>query len=403
MNIVNISKQKILDNKKSLYAYELVFRDSEDEPTGLSSSVKGTSQLIISSISSKKLDKLLGRKTLGFINVDEDTLTKGILDVLDNDRFVLNILGDIDLTDKVVAKIIQYKKRGFRLSLEHFDSSAQMIKKFSRLFNFIDILKMDILLSEPENLEKIMAKFKGGRVKLLAQNIETKDDFTKYLQMGFDYFQGYYLDKPEVIEIIGSKEPAQFIILQLIKIIKNDNTTEELELFIKKQPDLSFKLVEFFNNSKKLNVKIESLTQVITLMGRNKLLRWLLVYLYSESSKNSASQSILELAIKRAQRMEADARPEHKDKAYLAGMFSMLSSIFETDIKDLMNHIEMDSDITSLVLEKKGIFAGSLMRAEDAEKEYLKKVMLANFEKLNATDLIKTLEYSGVEIDKNKL
>ncbi len=403
MNIINISKQKIFDNKKHLYAYELVFKDSSDEDAALSTTVKGTSQLIISSISSKELDKLLGTKTLAFVNVDEITLTKGILDVLDNKRFILNILEDIELSDKVVAKIIQYKKRGFKFSIEHFDSSAQMIKKFNRLFNFIDIIKMDVVLSEPENLKKVMSKFKGTRIKLLAQNIETKDDFAKYLNMGFDYFQGYYLDKPELMEIVKSKEPSQFIILQLIKIIKNDNSTEELELFIKKQPDLSFKLVQFFNNTKKFNVKIESLTQVITLMGRDKLLRWLLVYLYSEASKNPASKTILSLAIKRAERMEAEAKDKHKDKAYLAGMFSMLSSIFETDIRELMNHIKMDDDITSLVLEKKGIFATSLMRAEELEKEYLKKVMLANFEKLNSTDLIYTLEDSGVEIDSSKL
>ena len=403
MDIINIAKQKIYDNKKHLYAYELVFKDSSDEETALSTTVKGTSQLIISSISSKELDKLLGTKTLAFVNVDEITLTKGILDVLDNKRFILNILEDIELSDKVVAKIIQYKKREFKFSIEHFDSSAQMIKKFNRLFNFIDIIKMDVVLSEPENLKKVMSKFKGSRIKLLAQNIETKDDFAKYLNMGFDYFQGYYLDKPELMEIVKSKEPAQFVILQLIKIIKNDNSTEELELFIKKQPDLSFKLVQFFNNSKKFNVKIESLTQVITLMGRDKLLRWLLVYLYSEASKNPASKTILSLAIKRAERMEAEAKPVHKDKAYLAGMFSMLSSIFETDIRDLMNHIKMDDDITSLVLEKKGIFATSLMRAEEVEKEYLKKVMIANFEKLNSTDLIYTLEDSGVEIDSGKL
>ncbi|OIP56291.1 MAG: diguanylate phosphodiesterase [Helicobacteraceae bacterium CG2_30_36_10] len=403
MNIISISKQKIFDNKSQLYAYELLFKDDSNNEVNFSNTVKEVSQLIISSITSKELNQLLGKKTLAFINVDEETILKGILDVLDKDRFILNILENIDLSEQVISKIIQYKKRGFRLSIKHFDSSAKMISKFTRLFNYIDIIKMDIALSQPENLEKVMLKFKGSRIKLLAENIETKEDFKKYSEMGFDFFQGYYLDKPEVIEIVGSKEPAQFIILQLIKIIKDDNSTEQLEYFIKKQPDLSYKLVQFFNNSKKFNVQIESLTQVITLMGRNKLLRWLLVYLYSEVSKNPASETILALAIKRAERMEADADTKHKDKAYLAGMFSMLSSIFEEDIKDLMNHIQMDSDITSLVIEKKGIFAGSLMRAEKAEKDYLKQIMIANFDKLNTTDLIYTLEDGGVEIDRSKL
>jgi len=403
MNTLSLTKQKVFDRKKELFAYALLFSEDYDVLSGLTSHLKEASQLIIHSITNQELKKLIGNHTKVFINVDEITLSRGILDVLDNKRFILNILSDIELNDKVIAKIIQYKKRGFSISLEHFDSSAEMIKKFARVFNFIDIIKMDVLLSEPQNLENIVKKFKDTRVKLLAENIETQEDYQYYYDLGMDYFQGYFLDVPQVVELLGQKEPLQFIILQLIKIIKDDNSTQALEGFIRQQPDLSYKLVSFFNNMKKFDVKIESLTQVITLMGREKLLRWLLVYLYSEASSNPASKSILELAIKRAQRMEAEARPEHKNKAYLAGMFSMLDSIFETDIKELMNHLDMDRDISSLVLERKGIFAGSLMRAEAAEKSYLKKLMLENFEKLNANDLINTLEENGIEIDKSKL
>ncbi|WP_297433476.1 EAL domain-containing protein [Sulfurimonas sp.] len=402
MNTLTLTKQKIFDNKKRVFAYELIFKEDSDSLSGLTSHLKEASQLIVHAISNEELNKLIGHESKVFINVDDATLTKGILDVLDNKRFILNILEDIELNDHVVSKIIQYKKRGFSISLEHFDSSADMIKKFARLFNFIDIIKMDIILSQPQNLENLVKKFRNTRIKLVAQNIETQEDYDYCLNMGMDYFQGYYLDKPQTIELAEQKEPLQFIILQLIKIIKDDNSTESLESFIRQQPDLSYKLVAFFNNMKKFDVKIESLTQVITLMGRAKLLRWLLVYLYSEASSNPASKSILELALKRAQRMEDEAAPEYKNKAYLAGMFSMLDSIFETDMRELMNHLDMDRDIRSLVLERKGIFAGSLMRAEEAEKEYLKKIMLANFDKLNANDLIITLEENGIEIDKNR-
>ncbi|MDP3266713.1 MAG: EAL domain-containing protein [Sulfuricurvum sp.] len=404
MNIVRLSIQKIFNRKHQVFAYELLFKDSSDRDTGLSDSVKGTSQLVMSSITSPELDKLLGKRSLGFIDIDELSLTKGILDVLDKDRFVLNIHENIKLDDTIINKIIQYKKRGFMLSLERFDSSAEMINKFKKLFNFIDIIKMDVVLSQPENLEKVMKKFADTRIQLLAQNIETKEDYKKCQELGFDFFQGYYLDRPEVIEIVGPKEAAQFVILQLIKIIKEDNTAnEKLEHFLKKQADLSYKLIQFFNNSEKLNVKVESLTQVINLMGRQKLLRWLMLYLYSELSRNPASKTLLDLAIKRAESMEAEASLQNKDKAYLAGMFSLLSSIFETNIRELMNHISMDSDITSLVIDKKGIFAGSLMRAEQAEKEYLRKIMIANFDKLYTTDLVNTLECGGIAIDKNKI
>lgn len=403
MSGLYLSKQRIIDASKHLYAYELIFKDSSNRPVGFSNSLKATAKLIISAIGSEELDDLVGGTSKVFINVDETTLTKGILDVLDNKRFVFNILEDIKLSEEVIKKIVMYKKKGFMFSLEHFDSSARMIVKFQRLFNYIDIIKMDILISEIDNLEKVMTKFKGSRIKLLAQSVDSKEDYEDCLEMGFDYLQGLYVDKPVIAQIKGSKEPTQFVILNLIKIIKDNESTEELEYFLKQQPDLSFKLIQFFNNVANLDIRVESLTQVITLMGRNKLLRWLLVYLYSEAAEKSASKTILDLAIKRAEMMESEAQAGQKDKAYLAGMFSLLGSIFDTDIKVLMNYVNMDRDITSLVLHKKGIFAASLMRAEVAEKKYLQKIMLANFEKLNTVDLIYTLEDGGVDIDKDEI
>lgn len=403
MNSLYVSKQKILDKVNKTVAYELVFKDSSNKPIGFSNSLKATAQLIMNTINTTELDKLLDEHSMAFINVDEVTLTKGILDVLDKKRFVLNILEDIKLTEEVITQIVKYKKKGFQFSIEHFDSSARMIQKFKRLFNFIDIIKMDIITSEMENLERVMDKFKETRIKLLAQGVESKEDLEDCKELGFDYFQGDYLDRPEVISIGGSNEPAQIIVLQLIKIIKDNDTTEELESFIKKQPDLSYKLIQFFNKIANLNIKVESLTQVITMMGRNKLLRWLLVYLYSEVSEAGASKTILDLALRRAESMEAEADISNKDKAYLAGMFSLLSSIFDTEIQVLMSYVNMDEEITKLILYKKGIFTLSLQRAEAAEKEYLQKLMMKNFEKLSTIDLVATLEDGGIDIDKDEI
>ena len=403
METLYLSKQRIIDKNNRPFAYELVFKDSSNKPLGFSNSLKATAKLIINSINPSELDKLLGTNSLAFINVDEVTLTKGILDVLDKKRFVLNILEDINLTEAVIKKIVDYKKKGFLFSLEHFDSSARMIHKFQRLFNYIDIIKMDIISSEIENLEKVMIKFRETRIKLLAQGVESKEDLEDCREMGFDYFQGHYLNKPEVIAIGGATEPTQIIIMRLIKIIKDNDSTEELESFIKRQPDLSYKLIQFFNNIAKLEVRVESLTQVITMMGRNKLLRWLLVYLYSEVSEAGASKTILDLALRRAESMEAEAHYSNKDKAYLAGMFSLLSSIFDTDIQVLMSYVNMDAEITKLILHKKGIFASSLLRAENAEKEYLQRLMMKNFEKLNTIDLVATLEDGGVDIDRDEI
>lgn len=398
-----LAKQKILNAKGGTYGYELLFRDTPDGITLLPSHLKATSQVVMNTLTHLKVDELLGKGGMAFVNVDEQVLTSGIIDILDKSRFILEILETIELSEKVVEKIRHYHAKGFTMALDDFDCSAEMIKKFVPIIKHIQIIKVDIAAAEAENIVTVIHKLRGIGVRFLAEKIDTKVQYDACKEMGFELFQGGYLHMPETVEIEGHKEIVHIIILQLIRLIKNDEETSRIEMFIKQRADLSYKLVKFLNNQESFRVPVESITQVITLLGRDRLLRWLLVYLYSEVSINPASKTILEFAIRRAERMEEDAQPRDKEKAYLAGMFSMLGAVFDTNIKELMNQVKMDREITRLVVEKQGKFAYSLLQAEKAEKAYLKKLLLENFDKIDPVQLIYALEFSGIEIDKSKL
>lgn len=397
MGKLYLAKQKILNITGMTYGYELLFRDSADGILVFPTHLKATSQVIMNTLTMLNVEELLGKGGMAFINVDEKILTSGIIDVLDKSRFVLEILETTDLTDKVVERVKLYHKKGFTIALDDFDCSAEMIKKFAPLIKFIHLIKVDITVAEIENINTVMKKLKGIGIKFLAEKVETKEEYEGCKELGFDLFQGYFFHRPEIIEVEGYKEVTHIIILQLIRLIKSDEETSKIELFIKQRADLSYKLIKFLNNQESFSSPVESITQVITLLGRDKLLRWLLVYLYSEISTNPASKTILEFAIRRAEWMESEAHPRDKEKAYLAGMFSMLGAVFDTNIKELMSHVKMDKEITRLVVEKTGKFAYSLLQAEKAEKEYLKQVVLENFDKIDPVQLIYVLELSGIE------
>lgn len=398
MDKVYVAKQEILDRDGKLFAHELLFRDTAHGIKEFPSDLKATSQVIMNAITNMGLDTLIGEKGLAFINVNDVILNSGILDILDKDRFILEILETSELCEDTIAKIKQYHKRGFKFAIDDFDCSAAMIVKFNPLFKYMSFIKMDVLASEPQNLKNVMTKLKTKGVTLLAEKVETKEEYESYLKMGFDLFQGYYLHKPKIIEVDRHKEATKIIILQLIKVIKDSGETSDIEKFIKRQPELSFKLVKFLNNQGNFTTKIESIIQVITLLGRDKLLRWLMIYLYSETSNNPASEQILKMAIERASMMEREAPKEDKQKAYIAGMFSMLDSIFDSPIKDIMEQIKMEQEIINLVVHKKGKFAASLARAEDYEKTYLQELIISNAKKFSIVDMIGILERTGVAI-----
>ncbi|MDP2078156.1 MAG: EAL domain-containing protein, partial [Sulfuricurvum sp.] len=313
MNNVYLAKQKIFNQKGEVIAYELLFRDHKLGIKEFPSNLQATSHVILNTLTNISTNELLGEKAIAFINLDCHALTSGIVDLLDKNRFVLEILETTDLNDKVIGKIKQYHKRGFQIAIDDFDCSTEMIQKFTPILKYVHYLKMDVMVAEEENLKNVMRKIKQLGIKVLAEKIETEEEYKLYVRMGFDLFQGYYLHKPEVVEIDRYKDATKLVLLNLIKLIKDDGHTVEIESFIKQKADLSYKLVKFINNEVKFDTRIESITQIITLLGRDKLLRWLLLFLHSELSNNPSSEAIMDIAIKRAERMEADAKPAEKD------------------------------------------------------------------------------------------
>ncbi|MFA6629120.1 MAG: EAL domain-containing protein [Sulfuricurvum sp.] len=403
MGKLYIAKQKIYLANENVYGYELLFRDGTEGGEPFPSHIKATAHVIFNTLTNLNTDALLGKTGIAFINADKHFLTSGIIDMLDKKRFVIEILETISLDDKVIERIKTYHKRGYTIALDDFDCSVEMIKKFAGLLKYIHIVKVDVRTAEVENIDGVMKKLRSIGTRFLAEKVETRAEHEQYKAMGFDMFQGYYFHRPENVEIEGYKEVTHVIILQLIKLLKEDDETTRIETFIRQRADLTYKLIKFLNNQIAFETPVESITQVITLLGRDKLLRWLLVYLYAEISTNPASKSLLQLALNRAEKMEEEAHHKDKEKAYLAGMFSLLGAVFETNVKTLMNHVNMDREISRLVIDKKGKFAASLMKIEQSEKEYLKKLVMENFNILDTVELIYTLEYSGVSVDRNKL
>lgn len=403
MNKVYIAKQKIFTKKGAIYAHELLYRDHKDGIKEFKSNIQATSHVLLNALTNIDMDTLLGKDGLAFVNLDEHALTSGVIDVLDTKRFILEILETTDLTEKVISKVIQYHKRGFKIAIDDFDCTAEMIIKFTPILKYIHIIKMDVITAEPENLKNVVAKIKHFNIQLLAEKVETKKDYDNYVKMGFDLFQGYYLSKPEIIEVERSKDLTRITIMQLIKLLKNDGSTSQIEYYIKQRTDLSYKLIKFLNSQEQFETEIESIMQIITLLGRDRLLRWLLLYLYSEMSNNPASKAIMDIATHRAEKMEASVKKEEKDKAYIAGMFSMLDALFEMDMKDLLKDINMDKDITDLVLAKKGKFLSGFREAEHSERQYLKQLLIQNFDTINVLDIIYALELNGITINKDKL
>jgi EAL and modified HD-GYP domain-containing signal transduction protein len=401
MSKIYVARQKIINSSGRIFSYALCFRDKAEGIEKFPSSLAATSRVLMNVLTNMEFDQVVTPNGIAFIKVDDKVLDSKILEILDKKRFVLEILVHSEVDEHFISNLRYLHQEGFKIALGGFDCSAESIKKFSAIFKYIHIIKVDIQTAQSENIEKVVPRLKKMNLKLLAEKIETKEEFRLYNQMGFNLFQGFYIHKPELMEQHGTKDVTQVVIIELINLIKNEGETKVIEAFVKKRPDIVYKLIRFLNNRTSFASTITSISQIITLLGRDELLKWLLVYLYAEVSDNEISTAILDVALQRAESMQERGGFEVREEAYLVGMFSMLDILFDTKFSNLTAGVPLDRNITDAIVRNQGPYAKILSAVKKEERARLKDVVMDNFDKISIEYIIYSLELSKIKINHN--
>ena len=225
------------------------------------------------------------------------------------------------------------------------------------------ILKLDATLIKGNDIEKYLEGFKKFNFDILAEKIETQEDFDKYKAYGCKYFQGYIFAKPSIIQK-SSIDPAYKKIFQLVNLLDNDNSDiSEIAGELEREIQLTVQLLRFMNSSYMgFKKEIKSVHQVVTLLGRKPFKQWLLLIAFSKSMANETSMAknpILELAQNRAKIMSGLAKKiNNKDyddsEASFAGILSLIGILLNVPIDTVLGEINVSKSINNALVDKSG-------------------------------------------------
>ena len=211
-----LARQPILDRNQSLVAYELLFRNAASGPARFTSDLSATAS-VIAHTSQLGMEKVVG-ESLGYINVDAAVLMSDIFQFLPREKVVLEIVETVKVTPEIFDRVAQLVKAGFRFALDDVITDGEDVRK---LLPLVEIVKFDLRDMPLSALLKLTAQFKAAGKKLLAEKVETPDQFKTCLDLGFDYFQGYYFAKPLILS--GKKlSPSQLAIMHLMNQVRSD-------------------------------------------------------------------------------------------------------------------------------------------------------------------------------------
>ena len=379
-----LARQPILNRNQRLVAYELLFRSAYVGSAGVTDDVAATAT-VIEHATELGLENIIGG-SFAFVNIDATVLMSDFVEFLPREKVVLEILETVIATDAVVARIAVLRAAGYRFALDDVVADSATVRK---LLPYMDIIKIDIMEVAHHDLAALYSLFRGENKKMLAEKVETMDQFKFCFDLGFDYFQGYYFAKPIILK--GKKiSPSQLVVMQLMNLIIADAETADIEKAIKHDASLGLNLLRLMNTPAFMTTqKVESLMQALALLGRRQLQRWLQILLYASAGKSDGLKSpLLMLATMRGKLMELMAQkmmPRNQsaaDVAFTVGIMSLIDALFCVPMDQILQQISVVEDVKLALLERNGILGEMLLLVEHSERA-----------ESNTTGLISELEH----------
>jgi len=364
-----LARQPILNRHQDIFAYELLFRSAAAGPANVTDDLMATAS-VIAHASELGMANVLGA-SLGFINVDAAILMSDVIHFLPKQKVVLEILETVDVTDRLIERIAQLARAGYAFALDDVVAASANVRK---LLPLAGIIKIDISDLPPGFVLPLACQFRKENKKLLAEKVESLQQYRHCLDLGFDYFQGYYFAHPTVLT--GTKlSPSQRVIMQLMAHLASDAAMAAVEHLIKQDVSLSLTLLRLANTPAcDGDGGIDSLGTALATMGRHQLQRWLQILLYAEAGRSSGTASpLLTLATTRGRLMELMAEkidPGNRnvaDTAFTVGIMSLLDALLALPMGKILTQVQVADEVRNALLKRSGLYGDMLRLTEHIE------------------------------------
>jgi c-di-GMP-related signal transduction protein len=368
-NQLAIARQAILDHERQVVGYELFDRS---KPAGTAYTAASDAEMLFNVLSFAGNEAVSGKKTV-FINCTHESLAGGHLELVQPDRVVLEvppIATEVaeDIANRAVM-LGELRKRGFRLAF----NQTVLKRAYAPWLPLASYIKLELNQINPATLELLVrhAQTHNAAATIVAEKVETQEQFEKCLKYGVKLFQGYWFAKPTVVQT-NTVRPAQATIIQLINLVRKQATTGEIEELLKKDPTLSFNLLRFINSAGfGLNVEITSFRHAVMLLGLKKLFRWAAL-LMTTSKAGGAPPAVGTTAVVRGRLMELLATDlalpqDDIDNCFVVGVFSLLDVMLGVPMAKALESVSLPQPVVDALLSRIGPYAEMLKLTEACE------------------------------------
>ena len=352
MATIFLARQPIYNRQLSVFAYELLYRNKVSDQADVVDGNRATSDVIISALMDIGLENIVGNK-LAFINMTRSFLIGELPLPLMKEQIVLEVLENEVPDEQLITGLENLAHSGYPVALNDFIYTP----KFDRLLEIAQYVKLDISILSEKDLETHVDRLRKHKIKLLAERVESQEKFAQCKELGFDYFQGFFFCKPQVV--IGKRvEGNRMIVLKLISELQNPSVSmDELENLIGHDATLAYHLLRYMNSAfYALRIKIESIKHALTLLGTDEVRKWASLMLMLRLSDQKPKELMLTgmMRAKMAEIVGGTISNANADQYFAVGLFSILDALLDMSLQEVLDTLPLTEEMSSALSSHTG-------------------------------------------------
>lgn len=346
---VFVARQPIFNRSMQLQGYELLYRrDALYNHFDGTEAATATMQVIANTLFSFGLENILGGKK-AFLNFDRTLLTNGAHAILPPDVMVVEILESVKPDADVIAACADLHQRGYTLALDDFVSDPRT----ESLIPFAKIIKVDMTVTDRNEMERLLKLYHARGIAMLAEKVETHEQFAWAHGAGYDLFQGYFFARPLLVRRQQIPSDEIVCLLLLNELQHSEVNFVKVQELVSRDAALCYKLLRFTNSGLfHFRVEIRSIQHALSLIGEREIRHWIALAAVPGLAKQKPKELVTHTLVRArfCERLAELAGISEGGRAFLMGILSLLDVLLGVPLNEAFDQVAVDSQIRAALL-----------------------------------------------------
>jgi EAL and modified HD-GYP domain-containing signal transduction protein len=349
--MVFLGRQPIFDRRLKVHGYELLFRSAGDSQSAdVADGDLSTARVLFNTFVEIGLENVVGGGR-AYVNVTRGFLIEKYAFQLPRERVVLELLEDIVVDQPLIDAVRELSDAGYTLALDDFTLRDELVP----LLEFASIVKVDLRALDSAALDAHLAELRSRSLVVLAEKVETQEEFERVVTLGFDLFQGYFFERPSIVH--GRRQPTnRLAALELLAELQGpDADIQKVEALVMRDATVSFQVLRLINSAfYALPRRVDSIREAVIMLGMERIRTWAAILVLARVSDKPHELLVTALVRARMAALIADAQGLDADQAFTVGLFSALDAILDMPMEDVLGSLPLAPAIANAVLRNEG-------------------------------------------------